>query len=90
MYLFLAPNGQGIPVFGRFPIIHVLYVLIRTHHGPKNHLFPYAYLHTFGPDYYPRCNVEFYCLREAIIIRTHDVPKNPYLPLFLNTILGLD
>ena len=23
------------------------------------------------------------------VIRTHDVPKNPYIPLFLPTILGL-
>ena len=29
-------------------------------------------------------------LRGAIVIRTHDVPKNPYIPLFLHTILGPD
>ena len=29
-------------------------------------------------------------LRGAIVIRTHDVPKNPYVPLFLLTILGPD
>ena len=26
----------------------------------------------------------------AIIIRTHDGPKNPYMPVFLHTILGPD
>ena len=29
-------------------------------------------------------------LLEAIVIRTHDGPKNSYIPLFLHTILGLD
>ena len=29
-------------------------------------------------------------LREAIVIRTHDVPKNPHIPLFLHTILRPD
>ena len=32
-----------------------------------------------------------YCnLRESIVIRTHDVPKNPYVSLFLHTMLGPD
>ena len=29
-------------------------------------------------------------LRGGIVIRTHDVPKNPYIPLLLDTILGPD
>ena len=31
-----------------------------------------------------------YMLRVAIVIRTHDGPKNPYILLFLLTILGPD
>ena len=29
-------------------------------------------------------------LRGAIVIRTHDVPKNPYIPLFLHNMFGPD
>ena len=29
-------------------------------------------------------------LRGGIVIRTHDVPKKPYIPLLLHTILGPD
>ena len=29
-------------------------------------------------------------LRAAIVIRIHDGPKNPYIPQFLDTILGPD
>ena len=31
-----------------------------------------------------------FILRGTIVIRTHDVPKNPYIPVFLHTILGPD
>ena len=50
-YLFLASNGQGIPLFGTCLMLYQGYAVIRTHDRLENHVFPDMLAHhIFGSD----------------------------------------
>ena len=70
-------------------MMYVLYVLIRTHDGLKNHVFPYVYapylvlfINTIVRALpYPTTEGHMTYLL-YVLIRTHDGPKNMHSPVF--------